>query len=218
VKCLWVREETNEEIDLWPTIVVCSVADSLPNLECLEAVGAEYEPKWPLVRIRLRQGKNASLMPKFHKSLTSQALANQIRNLPISLETLYLCLEHSGTRNHEVQPPNLLVGGVDYFYKSIHHISIHLTTFAIRLSHISAALFWDLGVSPDSSGENLITFRSFLDTESRCPWFARRFERRHHRTSTLDALCICVVISCQYRMVELSRPFLPRRTAIKTYP
>jgi hypothetical protein len=273
VKCLWGREETNEEIDLWPTIVVCSVAGSLLRLECLEAVGVEYEPRCPLVRTCLRQGKDASPIPKVHNSLTSQALANQIRNLPKSLETLYLCLEHSAIRNHEVQPPNLLAGCVDCLSKSIHHISIHMTTLAIRLSYISAALFWNLGVSPASSSETpkwpslrildistglerptgdhwlrsaadypdaedfdsddadteayrkagswpppLITFRSFLDTQSRCPWFARRFERRHHRTSTPDALCICVVISCQYRMVELSRPSLPRRMAIKTYP
>jgi hypothetical protein len=54
VNCLWVREETNEEIDLWPTIVVCSIAGSLPKLECLEAVGVEYELRWPLVRTCLR--------------------------------------------------------------------------------------------------------------------------------------------------------------------
>jgi hypothetical protein len=155
VKCLWVREEINEEIDLWPTIVVCSVAGSLPKLECFEAVGVEYEPRWPLVRTCLRQGKDASPMPKVHSSLTSQALANQIRNLPTSLETLYLCLEHSGIKNHEVQPPNLLVGGVDYLSKSIHHISVHLTTLAIRLSYISAAIFWDLDVSPAGSSETL---------------------------------------------------------------
>jgi hypothetical protein len=52
-----------------------------------------------------------------------------------------------------VQPPNLLVGGVDCLSKSIHHISIHLTTLAIRLSYISAAIFWNLDVSPASSSE-----------------------------------------------------------------
>jgi hypothetical protein len=46
-----------------------------------------------------------------------------------------------------------LVGGVDCLSKSIHHISIHLTTLAIRLRYISAALLWDLGVSPASSSE-----------------------------------------------------------------
>jgi hypothetical protein len=153
VKCLWVREETNEEIDLWPTIVVYSFAGSLPKLGCLEVVGVEYEPRWPLVRTCLRQGKDASPMPKVNNSLTSQ---NQIRNLPTSLKTLYLCLEHSGIRNHDVQPSTLLVGGVDCLSKSIHHISIHLTTLTIRLSCVSAALFWDLDVSRASSSETPI--------------------------------------------------------------
>ncbi|KZM27967.1 hypothetical protein ST47_g881 [Ascochyta rabiei] len=61
VKSLWVREETNEEIDLWPTKVTCSVASSLPTLECLKTVGVDYEDydapatsrvaSWPNLRI-----------------------------------------------------------------------------------------------------------------------------------------------------------------------
>lgn len=62
VKSLWVREETNEEIDLWPTIVTCSVASSLPMLERLETVGVDYEIGWPVARRSLRHGKCSFLM------------------------------------------------------------------------------------------------------------------------------------------------------------
>ena len=57
VKSLWVREETNWEIDLWPAIATCSVASSLPMLERLETVGVDYERGWPLARRSLRHGK-----------------------------------------------------------------------------------------------------------------------------------------------------------------
>jgi hypothetical protein len=57
VKFLWVREETNWEIDLWPAIATCRIASSLPMLERLEAVGVDYERGWPLARKGLRHGK-----------------------------------------------------------------------------------------------------------------------------------------------------------------
>lgn len=74
VKRLWVREDTDREMDLWPAIVTYSVASSLPMLERLEAVGIEYDPRWPLVRKYLRQGKCVSLMPEGTFSLLVKLL------------------------------------------------------------------------------------------------------------------------------------------------
>jgi hypothetical protein len=57
VRSLTVREETGREIDLWPVIVTCRVASSLPMLECLDIVGVDTDRQWPRARRSLRHCK-----------------------------------------------------------------------------------------------------------------------------------------------------------------
>lgn len=62
VKSLWVREETNYEIDLWPATVACNITSSLPMLECLDIMGVDNWRLWPLARKILRHSKRACLI------------------------------------------------------------------------------------------------------------------------------------------------------------
>jgi hypothetical protein len=57
VRSLKVREETGREIDLWPAIVTCRVASSLPMLECLDIEGVDSDRQWPRARKSLRHCK-----------------------------------------------------------------------------------------------------------------------------------------------------------------
>lgn len=56
VKELHFHEEFEHHIDLWPTIVTCRIASSLPRLECLDTVDIDYGTSWPVARRSLRHG------------------------------------------------------------------------------------------------------------------------------------------------------------------
>jgi hypothetical protein len=77
VRSLKVREETNWEIDLWPAIVTCRVASSLPMLECLDIEGVDADRQWPRARRSLRHCKCTLL--KMESAFAKNLKLSQIR-------------------------------------------------------------------------------------------------------------------------------------------
>jgi hypothetical protein len=57
IKILRVHGTVNEEMDLWPAIVTCKIASTLPTLETLEVDSQDNEMGWPQMRKYLRAGK-----------------------------------------------------------------------------------------------------------------------------------------------------------------
>lgn len=60
VKTLIIKQPARQGIDLWPAIVACKIARTLPILEVLETNGTDMERRWAHVRKEFRDGKCTS--------------------------------------------------------------------------------------------------------------------------------------------------------------
>lgn len=91
------------------------------------------------------------------------ALAKQMLCLPSSVRTVAFSLEFQAIVNHEVAPPNFLLGGEDILSTSLHLLSTNLTTLAVTVNHITASLFWNEKIIFPKTGAVLWPNLSILD-------------------------------------------------------
>jgi hypothetical protein len=70
-------------------------------------------------------------------------LADELLNLPSSLQNVQLSLDYEGNMNEHVKPLHFLTNRIDTLSRALGHLSTQLTSLAICLNHISPDLFWD---------------------------------------------------------------------------
>jgi hypothetical protein len=70
-------------------------------------------------------------------------LADELLNLPPSLQNVQLSLDYEGNMNEHVKPLHFLTNRIDTLSRALSHLSTQLTSLAICLNHISPDLFWD---------------------------------------------------------------------------
>ncbi|KAF2446369.1 hypothetical protein P171DRAFT_430528 [Karstenula rhodostoma CBS 690.94] len=117
----------SEDIDIWPAIVGCIIAETLPNLEHLRLFSSDWQKRWTLLRSELRD-----------------VLAQHIKNLSRkSLQTFELRLPFKYSMNHDVHPPSLHQNGEDILSKSLHTLLTNLVTLSINVNQLTPTLFWD---------------------------------------------------------------------------
>jgi len=75
--------------------------------------------------------------------LTDLVLADELLNLPTSLQNVQLSLDYESNINERVKPPQFLTNGIDTLSRAVGHLSTQLTSLAITLNQISPDLFWD---------------------------------------------------------------------------